>query len=170
MKKWVKKKTFWMLRNLTKRWYLYCHKHYCHKSQCISKYLFPWKHLSYEREFNNLITALKPPRRQIKDSWYLEAATESHLGILSFLSKSLSNTYEFIFGNVAGYRPALLLKKELSGICQGIFLKNQLPKLWSSYFEGNLYNQNTSSGCFCLCQQFLKNRRRKNIKSMNREF
>ena len=37
----MKKNTLWILRNLTKGWYLCYHKRRYHKSQCISKYLFP---------------------------------------------------------------------------------------------------------------------------------
>ena len=41
-------------------------KHHCHKFECISKYLFPCKHLSSEGEcksqFNNLIIAVKLQR------------------------------------------------------------------------------------------------------------
>ena len=43
---------------------------------------------SFEREFNNvfnnLIIAIQLPKRQIKDSRYLEAATDSLIGILIF--------------------------------------------------------------------------------------
>ena len=87
----MNKKTFWMLRELTKGWYQWCHKHHCHKSQCISKYLFPWKRFSFERKFNNkfnnLIIATKIPRTQIKDSRYSEAATEGHINSLEFFVK-----------------------------------------------------------------------------------
>ena len=87
-----------MLCNLTKGWYLCCHKHHWHKYQCISNYLFLWKHLSIEREFNNqvkyLIIAVKLSRRQIKESRYSKATNENHVGILRFLSKSLKNTCE----------------------------------------------------------------------------
>ena len=38
-------------------------------------------------KFNNWILAMKLPRRQIKDSWYLEAATERRIAILSFFVK-----------------------------------------------------------------------------------
>ena len=66
MKKGVKKKTFWMQRNLAKGWYLCRHKH----RDGISKYLLLWKHLSLKREFNNQfnnsIIPIKLPRRQIK--------------------------------------------------------------------------------------------------------
>ena len=48
-------------------------------------------HLPFGREFNNqfnnLITAANLPRRQIKDSWYSEAAIESQIGILRFFAK-----------------------------------------------------------------------------------
>ena len=103
-----------MLGNLIKRWYLCCRKHRCHKCQCMFKYLLPQEHLSFEREFdnrfNNLTNAIKLPRRQIKDSRNSEAATESHTGTLSFLSKSLKILVkEFIFGNAGGYKPAVLL-------------------------------------------------------------
>ena len=122
----VKKKTFWMRCNLTKRLYLGCRKHRCHKSQSISKYSFLLKHLSFKRkfinQFKNLNIAIKLARRQIKDSCYSEAATKSHIGILR------------------------------------IFFK--ISEKWNSYFEENLFNQNTSSGCFCLRQQFPKKQKK----------
>ena len=95
----MKNKIFWMLCNFTRWCYLCCHKqHCCHKSQCISKYLFPWKLLSFEREINNqfgvLIIAIKFPRRQIKDSWYSEAATVSQIGVLNIFVK-ISGKYQW---------------------------------------------------------------------------
>ena len=86
MKKRVKKEIFWMLHSLTKGWYLCCHKYHCHKSQCISKYLFLWKHVSFKKDnqFNNMIIAIKLPMSQIKESRYSEAVTESEIGILIF--------------------------------------------------------------------------------------
>ena len=122
----MKKETYWMQCNLTKRLYLGCHKHRCHKSQSISKYLFLWKHLFFKRkfinQFKNLNIAIKLARRQIKDSCYSEAATKSHIGILR------------------------------------IFFK--ISEKWNSYFEENLFNQNTSSGCFYLRQQFPKKQKK----------
>lgn len=53
--------------------------------------------------FNNLIIAIKLPRRRIKASRCSEAAKESEVGILSFLSKQ-----------IAGYRGAVLQKVTLS--------------------------------------------------------
>ena len=48
---------------------------------------------SFEREFNNvfnkLIIAIQLPKRQIKDSRYLEAATDSLIGILIFFCQNL---------------------------------------------------------------------------------
>ena len=111
----MKKKTFSMLCNLTKWWYLCCYKHSCHKSQCLSKYLLPCKNLSFERKFNNefknFIIAIKLPRRQIKQSWYFEAATETPIGILSFLSEFLKNNCERDHFWQC-HSPSALLKKE----------------------------------------------------------
>ena len=69
---------------------------------------------------------------------------------------------EFIFGNVVGYRPAVLQKKwnSFSGISQEFCLQIHLVKSWNNYFEENLFNQNISSGYFCLCQQFPKKQRK----------
>ena len=92
MKKRVKKKTYWMQYYLTKGWYLRCHKHPSHKSQCISKYLFPWENLSFEREFNNqfnnLIIAIKLSRTRSKDSWCSQAAAVICIDILSFFCQN----------------------------------------------------------------------------------
>ena len=68
---------------------------------------------------------------------------------------------EFIFGNVAGYRPAVLLKKLF-------FLRHfsrilpidSVGKMIEQLFWRNLFNQNTSCGCFCLCQQFPKKQKK----------
>ena len=90
------KENFLDATQLTKGWYLCFHKQRCHKSQCISKYFFSRKHLSFKEElnnqFSNLIIAIKLSRAQVKDRWYSEAATGNSTGILSFLSKSLRNT------------------------------------------------------------------------------
>ena len=116
MKKRVKKKIFWMLPNLTKRLYLCCEKHRYQKSPCISKCLIPWKHIYLERafnnQFNNLIMAVKLPTIQRSlvfgsSDWEPDRYSEY------FLSKFLKIIFEeFIFANVTGYRPAVLLKKE----------------------------------------------------------
>ena len=135
------KKTFCMLRNLTKGWCLCCYKHRYHKSQCISKYLLPWNYLSFEREiknqFNNLIIGTKFPRRQIKDSQYSEAVTESQIIILSFfvkISEKVLWKSSFLAMLLAIGRntekPAVLLKKEFYlWHFSKIFLYIQLEKL-----------------------------------------
>ena len=99
-----------LLRNSTKWWYLCCYKRRCHKC--------PWKNLfleiKFNNKFNNMIIATKIPRRQIKDSWYLEAATESLIGILSFFVR-ITEKYLWkrsALDNVEGYRPAVLLKQK----------------------------------------------------------
>ena len=85
------------------------HKHCCHKSQSIKKNLFSWKHLSFEREFNNqlnnLIIAIKLPKRQTKDSRYSEAATESKISEKNLWKSSLT---------VLLKKSSVLLKKEFS--------------------------------------------------------
>ena len=87
-----------MLCNLTKGWYLCCHKHHWHKYQCISKYLFLWKHLSIEREFNNQSQISNYCSKAFKETnerkRYSEAASKNHIGILRFWAKSLKNTWE----------------------------------------------------------------------------
>ena len=137
MNKRVKQKSFWMLHNLTIGWHLCCHKHSCHKSQCISKYLLLWGHLSFEKKFNNqfknLIFEVKLPRKLIKAPRYLEVAIERHIGILRFLLKIYEKylwTSLFLFGNVGDYKTVDLLKRNsFSGISQGFCLQIQLAKL-----------------------------------------
>ena len=49
-----------------------------------------------------------------KESRYSEAATESYIGVLNFLSKSLKSTCERVnFSNVADYMTRALPKNEL---------------------------------------------------------
>ena len=70
--------------------------------------------IKFNNKFNNMIIATKIPRRQIKDSWYLEAATESLIGILSFFVR-ITEKYLWkrsVLDNVEGYRPAVLLKQK----------------------------------------------------------
>ena len=67
---------------------------YPNTSNTNSHESFPRKHISFERKFGNLIIATKLLKRKIRDSQYSEAATESHIGIPSFLLKSLKNTHE----------------------------------------------------------------------------
>ena len=99
-----------LLRNSTKWWYLCCYKRRCHKC--------PWKNrfleIKFNNKFNNMIIATKIPTRQIKDSRYLEAATESLIGILSFFVR-ITEKYLWkrsVLDNVEGYRPAVLLKQK----------------------------------------------------------
>ena len=55
-----------------------------------------------------LIIAKKLPRRQIKDSWHSDAATQSYISALNlFLNLWKILLEEFIIGNVAGYRHKL---------------------------------------------------------------
>ena len=128
MKKWVKKKIFWILCNLTKGWYLCCHKDHCHKSQCICKYLFRGKHLSFERElnnqFNNLIIEVIPARRRIKDSRYSKATPENHICFKKYLWKS-----SFLAILQAICLQFTKIRNSFSGISQGICQWIQLAKL-----------------------------------------
>ena len=43
----------------------------------------------FNNQFNNVIITTKLPKRQIKGSQYSEAVTESHISIMSLLSKPL---------------------------------------------------------------------------------
>ena len=66
---------------------------------------------------------------------------------------------KLIFGNVAGYRSAVLLKRNsFLGISQGFCLTDSVK-----FFEEKPFSQNTSSCCFCLCQQFPKKTKEVNI-------
>ena len=61
-------------------------------------------------------------------------------------------------------RPAVLLKKEffLKHFPKNLLI-NSVRKIIEQLFKENLFNQNTSSGCFCLYQQFPKKIKEVNI-------
>ena len=141
MKKQGKKFFFWMLCNLTKEWYLCCHKHHWYKSQWCSQIFIPmkasfcWK--DFNNQFNNLIIAVEFPSRQIKDSCYTEAATKSHIGILRFWSKSLKNTCErYHFWQYC----SLLKRNSFTSISQRILLIDSVGKIIEQLFWRNLSN------------------------------
>ena len=70
--------------------------------------------LAKKRRKKGLIIAKNLRKVQVKDSRYSEAATESYIGVLNFLSKSLKSTCERVnFSNVADYMTRALPKNEL---------------------------------------------------------
>ena len=128
-----------MLCNLTNEWYLCRCKHGCYKSQFISKYLFPWKRLSFEEEFNsqfsNLIIAVNLQILSVFGSKHWESHRwdffQNHWKIL---------VKDFIFGNVASYIPAILLKKKLFlRHFSRILLRDSVGKITEQLFWRNLF-------------------------------
>ena len=93
------KNFFWMLSNLTKGWYLCCHKSYC-----TPKCLFSWKHLYFKMKFNNFNYCNKTSKEANQrksvfgcSHWEPQRYTEFFVKSLKILAK------EFIFGNIADY-------------------------------------------------------------------
>ena len=112
MKKRVKYKTFWILHNSTKGWYLCCLKHCCHKFQCISKYLL--LHLLFSKGIKQFNYCNKASNESNQRYSVFGSNHWQHIAIPCFcqnLWKILVK--EFIFDNAAGYRSAVLLQREL---------------------------------------------------------
>ena len=74
------------------------------------------------------------PRRQIKDTWYLESATAIPIGILSCFFFRISEKYLWkrsVLDNVTSYMPADLLKENSCS-----FLKDFACRFsWQNYYR-----------------------------------
>ena len=163
MKKRVKKKTFryyatWLKDGICAATDIADTNHNAH-----FKYLFPWRHLSFEREFNNLIITIKLPRRQIKDI-RVQPLTATQVFWVS-LSKSLKKFSE----RVHFWQCCVLSKK---GTPQG-FLKGFASRFsWQNYRMAILKKafsiRTLSVAAFVYANNFLRNKRSKHQKYKQR--
>ena len=117
---------------------------------------------------------MKLPRRQIKDSRYSEAATEGHIGNLSFLSKSLKNACE----RKNACETLLLVRFHAIGLqCYffQVFLKDFVGRFsWQNYRTAFL-KKNFSIRTFPMAasvytNNFLMNKRSKHIYKYRQSF
>ena len=99
-------------------------------------------------KFKNLFIEHGEKKRQVKDSRYSEAAIVNYISILNFCQ----NLWKILVKDFVLAMLQAIWLQQFSSIFQA-FINN--------YFEGNLFHQNTFSGCFCLCQKFRKNKRNK---------